>query len=179
MKLKIVFTVCAAMFAASLGIAPAADLKFSLSRKTLSQKSTQDTGGIVKSRVEARDIVYSIVVESTSLRDIENITIEYNIYYEVPENPIDKAPVKTLAGKHTINKLPSYKKVEFDTDSIAMKETRTVESRTSLGVTRTASAQIKDKIVGNVIRAYNAEGKLLGEYINPSGTDTKFDWKKP
>jgi len=197
MKPKIVFAVCATMLVASLGIASAADVKFSMERKRLSQEKPQTSSTArsstasytdVNTRVDSKDIIYTIIVESTSLRLLENVTVEYNIYYEQPQiGSMDRPPVKTLAGKHTIEKLPSYKKVPFDTDSITMKETHIEEQRTernpttgrSTGASSNTSNQIKDRIVGNVIRAYNAEGKLIGEYINPASADTKFEWKKP
>jgi len=183
MKPKIVIALCAALFAASLGIAPAADVKFSMDRKKLGQSNTRTGSTNAKARgttnfsIENKDIIYTIFVESSSFKDLENVTVEYNIYYEEARpGSTEKPPVRTLAGKHTIDKLGSYKKVDFDTTPIVMKETRLDGGWVW---TSGADKNAKDRIVGSIIRAHNSEGKLLGEYINPSGIATKFEWKSP
>jgi len=175
MKSKIILSLCTVMFAASLGIASAKDVKFSMDRKKLSQTNTSRPGA--SRTVESKDIIYTIVVESSSFKDLENVTVEYNIYYEeVQPGSTEKPPVRTLAGKHTIEKLSSYKKVEFDTASIVIKETHL---NAGWRYTSGADRQAKDRVLGSVIRAYDAEGKLLGEYINPSTIASKHEWKDP
>jgi len=173
MKFRTVFTVCA-MFVASLGIASAADVKFSMDRKKLGQSSSRSDGNM---STEKKDIIYTIFIESTSFKDLENVTVEYNIYYEVVQpGSTGKPSVKTLSGKQTLAKLPSYKKVDFDTTPITMKETRLDGNWVwATGADNNA----KDRIVGSIIRAHNSEGKLLGEYINPSNIAEKFEWKNP
>jgi len=172
MKLKIVFTACA-LLVASLGVASAADVKFSMDRKKLGQSSSRGAA----TSTESKDIIYTIVVESSAFKDLENVTVEYNIYYEVVQpGSTGKPPVKTLSGKQTLERLASYKKVDFDTAPITMKETRLDGGWYWASG---ADSQAKDRVVGSVIKAYNSEGKLLGEYVNPSGASTKFEWKKP
>jgi len=192
MKSKIVLALCVAVFAASLGITNAADLRFSMDRKKLSQKNFTEGGdkqGSQAMKVDVRDIVYTIIVESESLRDLENFTVEYNIYYEEapppqqgrgnPNEPKPQATPKTFAGKHTIEKLASRKKTEFDTGSITIKEVSSGGRGGSRGGGGGGSGQAKDRVVGSIIRAHDAEGKLLGEYINPANIASKFEWRKP
>ena len=185
MKFKIVFTVCA-LLVASLGIASAKDVKFSMDRKKLGQSNTRSGGNM---STESKDIIYTIIVESTAFKDLENVTIEYNIYYEEapppqqgrpdPSVPKPQATPRTLAGKHTIEKLGSRKKTEFDTGSIVIKEVSSGGGRGGRGGGGGGGGQGKDRVVGSIIRGYNAEGKLIGEYINPTSVTSKFEWQKP
>jgi len=179
MKIKIIFTVCA-LLATSMGIATASDeVKFSMSRKTQAYSNTRSANqrGVVNRSTESNDIVYVITVESTSLKDLENITIEYNIYYEEAQpGSTGKPPIRTLSGKQTVERLASRKKTEFDTEAITIKETRLDGNYYWASG---ASNQVKDRVVGSVIKAFNSEGKLLGQYINPSNIATKCEWKTP
>ena len=179
MKSKIATTLCVAMFATSLGISAAADVKFSMDRKKLGQTNTRaaNASGRVNRSVEIKDIIYTIVVESTAFKDLENVTVQYNIYYEEAQpGSKEKPPVRTLAGKQTIEKLASYKKVEIDTAPITMKE---VQLDGNYYFVSGASNTSRDRVVGSIIKAFNSEDKLLGEYSNPSGISSKFEWKKP
>jgi len=126
--------------------------------------------------VKSKQIIYSVKVNSRSFKELTNVTIKYNIYYEVNQlGSTAKPEVKSASGSHSLESLLTNKPVEFDTTAIQLSQS-TLDGGWYFG--NGADATAKDKVVGLWFKAFDAEGKLIGEYTNPSSVTTKQKWKE-
>ena len=125
--------------------------------------------------VESKDIAYSVKVTSTFFKDVENVTVKYNIFYQVMDLGSKGEPdTKLSAGSHTFPILLGNKAVEFETDPIKL-----AKAALDPGwyYTNGASARAQDKVVGVWMKAFDSTGKQIGEYTNPSSVGQKQKWK--
>jgi hypothetical protein len=125
--------------------------------------------------VESKDIAYSVKVTSSSFKELANVTVKYNIFYQVVELGSKGEPdIKLSSGSHTIPSLLTNKPVEFETDPIKLAKA-SLDPGWSFGNGASASAQ--DKVVGVWLKAFDSTGKQIGEYINPESVSKKQKWK--
>lgn len=126
--------------------------------------------------VKSKQIIYSVKVNSRAFKELNNVTIKYNIYYEVSQlGSTAKPEVKSASGSHSLESLLTNKPVEFDTTAIQLNQ-ETLDGRYYFG--NGAASAAKDKVVGLWFKAFDAEGKLIGEYMNPASVATKQKWKE-
>ena len=125
--------------------------------------------------VESKDIAYSVKVTSTFFKDVENVTVKYNIYYQVMEIGNKGEPdIKLSAGSHTFPSIPSGKAVEFETEPIKLEK---AALDPGWYYKNGAAARAQDKVVGIWMKAFDSTGKQIGEYTNPSSVGQKQKWK--
>lgn len=125
--------------------------------------------------VESKDIAYTVKVTSSFFSEITNVTVKYNIFYEVAELGSKSEPgVKLRAGSHTFPSLLTNKPVTFDTEPIKL-EKATLDG--GWYFSNGASGRTKDKVVGVWFKAFDSTGKQIGEYINPTTLTRKQKWK--
>ncbi|GAB4176562.1 MAG: hypothetical protein Fur0032_16560 [Terrimicrobiaceae bacterium] len=142
-------------------------------KKTLDSKESRKGGN---SSVEKKEIAYNVSVTSKAFHELQNVTIKYNIiYYDAVFGGSGKPEVKTAKGSHTFPSLISNKKVEFETTPIVL----TVEKLDANwyfpgGGNRKAN----DRVAGLWFRAFDAEGKQIGEYANPKAVIAKSTWQE-
>ena len=127
--------------------------------------------------VESKDIAYSVRVTSTAFQELTDVTVKYNIFYQVAELGSKSDPdIKLSAGSHTIPRLLTNKPIEFETDPINL-------TKASLDpgwyFVNRASANAQDKVVAIWFKAFDSTGKKIGEYPNPDSISTsiKLKWK--
>ncbi len=150
------------------------DVSFTASRKRLDYSKERNG---VNTVVEEKEIVYTVKATSKSFRDLTDVVIKYNILYEEEEHgSTDKPKVQQLTGKKVFPLMLTNKAVEFDTDAITLSQAKLASN---WYFETGASRRAKDRVVGLWFRAFDSEGKLIGEYINPSTLDRKYGWKEP
>ena len=125
--------------------------------------------------VESKDIAYTVKVNSSAFQELADVTVKYNIFYQVVELGSKGDPdIKLSVGSHTIPRLLTNKPVEFETDPIKL-------TKASLDpgwhFVNKASANVQDKVVGVWFKAFDSTGKQIGEYTNPSSVSQKQKWK--
>ena len=150
------------------------DVTFTASRKRLDYSKERSSANTV---VQEKEIVYTVKATSKSFKDLTDVLIKYNIFYEDEEHgSTEKPKVRELAGKTVLPSMLTNKPVEFDTDPITLSEAKLAAN---WYFTSGASRKAKDRVVGLWFRAFDSEGNLLGEYMNPSTVGSKFSWKEP
>jgi hypothetical protein len=148
------------------------DIQIAPTRKKLDE----DTARSNNTSVQTKQIAYSVKVTSRAFKELQNVTIKYNIFYEVAQpGGTAKPEVKTASGSQSFPSLLTNKPVEFDTeaihlDSVAL-DAGWYYSSGSKGVAT-------DKVVGLWFKAFDAEGKQIGEYFNPATVPQKRKWKE-
>lgn len=125
---------------------------------------------------ETKDIAYSVKVTSSSFKELTNVTVKYNIFYQVSElGQKGEAEMKLCAGSHTIPSLLTSKTVEFETDPIKLEK---ASLDAGWYFANGASGRSMDKVVGVWFKAFDSTGKQIGEYTNPASVSTKQKWKE-
>ncbi len=150
------------------------DVTFTASRKRLDYSKDTSAGNKL---IEEKEIVYAVKATSKSFRDLADVVIKYNILYEEEQHGSTAKPqIRELAGKTILPIMQTNKAVEFDTDPITLTQAKLASNWV---FTSGASRKSKDRVVGLWFRAFDSEGNLLGEYMNPSTVGTKYSWKEP
>lgn len=148
------------------------DVTITATRKTLDKNSSRQGGN---TSVEQREIIYNVKANSRAFRELENVTIRYNIFVEEPQfGSTAKPEVRAVSGSHKIDRMITNKPVDFETDPIKLSHEK-LDGRWYFkgGGERNA----KDRVVGLWFRAFNAEGEQIGEFVNPPSVKTKQTWK--
>lgn len=138
----------------------------------LDSKRTTGEGNM---SIESKNIAYLVKITSSSFKELTNVTVKYNIFYEVVELGRTGEPaVQVSAGSHTIPSLVTNKSIEFETDPIKL-EKASLDPGWSFG--NGASARTRDKVLGVWFKAFDSTGNQVGEYINPTTLTKKQKWK--
>jgi hypothetical protein len=148
------------------------DIQILPSRIKLDSSKNRSKGN---TNVESKDIAYSVKVTSSSFKELTNVAVKYNIFYQVAELGGKGDPdIKISVGSNTIPSLLTNKPVDFETEPIKL-------AKASLDpgwyFVNGASASTQDKVVGVWLRAFDSTGKQIGEYMNPGSLSTKQRWK--
>lgn len=148
------------------------DIQIVPTRKKLEEAKERSSSN---TSVKSKQIIYSVMVTSRAFKELQNVTIKYNIYYEDSElGSTAKPEIKSVTGNHSFELLLTNKPVEFDTNAIQL------DSAALDGgwyFKNGGSARAKDRIAGLWFKAFDATGKLIGEYANPADVKTKQKWK--
>lgn len=128
-----------------------------------------------RASIESKDIAYTVVVTSTAFSELMDVTVKYNIFYQVMELGSKSDPdIKVSAGDHKFPSLLTNRPVEFETDAIKL-EKATLDP--GWHFVDGASAKTRDKVVGVWFKAFDSTGKQVGEYINPTTLSNKQKWR--
>lgn len=170
---KPAFLVMAAIFSTVALSSAIDDVQMLPTRKKLDEDQARSSD---HTSVKSKQIIYSVVVNSRSFKELKNVTIKYNIYYEVGQlGSTAKPEVKSASGSHPLESLITNKPVEFDTTAIQLNQ---AALDGGWYFSNGGSSVAKDKVVGLWFKAFDADGKLIGEYMNPSSVATKQKWKE-
>jgi len=125
--------------------------------------------------VETKEIAYTVKVTSRSFKELLDVTVKYNVFYEDSQLGSTAEPeIKCSAGSHVFPSLLTNKPVEFATETIKL-------DKASLDpgwyFASGASSKAKDKVVGLWFKAFDSSGKQIGEYANPTTVAKKRKWK--
>jgi hypothetical protein len=114
-------------------------------------------------------------VKSSAFKEVTNVTVKYNIFYQVMELGSKGDPeIKLSAGSHTFPSLLTNKAVEFETDPIKLEK---ASLDPGWYYSNGASSRAQDKVVGVWFKAFDSTGKKIGEYTNPASVSQKQKWK--
>jgi len=153
---------------ASVSVHAANDVQMLPTRTKLDGSKSREKGNTT---VVQNEIAYDVKVTSKSFKELQNITIKYNIYYENAQFGSKAEPeVKMAKGSHALPSLLTNKPVEFTTESVKL-EKASLDGNWYFS--NGASGSARDKVVGLWFKAFDAEGNLVGEYANPSSVKTK------
>lgn len=135
--------------------------------------SKKATGGNVST--ESKSIAYTVDVTGSSFSEMKDITVKYNIFYEVVELGEKGDPeVKMTSGSHVIASLPANRSVQFKTVPVKLEK---ASLDPGWYYSSGASSKARDKVLGVWFKAFDASGKQVGEYINPGTIAKKQKWK--
>ncbi|MEI6278466.1 MAG: hypothetical protein WCQ16_03655 [Verrucomicrobiae bacterium] len=172
MKKILLVTVVALMSSLTVSLA-LDDIQILPTRKRLDEEKARTSSN---TSVQTKEIVYSVKVTSGAFKELQNVTIKYNIFYEAAQLGSTAAPeVKTATGIQKFPSLLTNKPVEFDTTTIQLSAGKLDPGWYFKGGGKSVS---KDKVVGLWFKAFDAEGKQIGEYVNPASVTQKRKWKE-
>lgn len=125
--------------------------------------------------VESTDIAYAVKVNSRAFKELNNVTVRYNIFYLVAELGSTADPeIKVSTGSHVFDSLLTNKTEVFNTEPIKL-EKAALDG--GWYFKSGASGRTKDRVVGIWLKAFDATGQQIGEYVNPSTVPKKQKWK--
>jgi len=148
------------------------DVQITASRTKLDSSRNRNKGNTT---VESKDIAYTVKVNSSSFKELTNVTVKYKIYYQVVELGNKSDPdIKLSAGSHTIPSLLTNKPVEFETDAIKLEK---ASLDPGWYFTNGANGRAQDKVVGLWFKAFDSTGKQIGEYCNLNSATKNKKWE--
>jgi len=165
--------VCIALMACLTGAPALDDIQILPTRKKLDEDKAR-TGS--NSSVQSTQIAYSVKVTSRAFKELQNVTVKYNIFYEDSQlGSTAKPEIKTASGSQAFPSLLTNKPVEFETSAIQLDKAALDGGWYYMDGGKSVS---KDKVVGLWFKAFNAEGKQIAEYANPPSVTQKRKWKE-
>lgn len=124
--------------------------------------------------VVSKDIAYKVSVESHTAKPLNGLVVKYMIFYVDPQLGVkEKAVTASHNGSHTIEALPPRGTLTFDTDPFKL---TSEELDGGYYFASGASGRSQDRVLGIWFRAY-MDGKMVGEYANPTTISKKNTWK--
>jgi len=161
-----------ALIASSIGAkAQFYDFDISATRQTLDQDKSREDGSVT---VTTKDIVYKVTLQNKSSKDYANIQVKYMIFYIDPQFGTKEKPKEaSQPGSEAIALLKSHAQTIFTTKPVKLTHE---ELDGGWVFANGASGRAKDRVNGVWIRAY-VDGKLMGEYMNPSSLSQRRSWK--
>lgn len=171
MKAKIWTATIALCAMATCCFAGLQDVEIKASRERLDQKKGRGDGPVT---VTVDAIVYNVTVTNKTFKTIPEVAVKYMIFYE-ESRPGDPKPVEVSAkGSEPLTNLEGHRPVTFNTKPI---ELSTAQLDGNYYWTSGAKGKQKDRVTGVWIKAFAPDGKLLGEYANPTTVPKKNTWK--
>jgi hypothetical protein len=171
MKIRSLFIVLLLCLAAPILQAQLHDVKILATREKLDE--TRERSG--NTTQTTKEIIYNLTIESKTFKLIPALEIKYMIFYEdIQAGSTNKARLSSVKGSQSITELQARSKVKIKTKPIKL---ATQELDAGWYYTSGSSGRARDAVKGVWVRAY-ADGKMVGEYINPSTLDNKQNWKE-
>jgi len=147
------------------------DVEISAKRTTLDQSKERGNN----TTTTTKEIAYDLKIQSKTFQVIPKLEIKYMVFYsDATAGSKDEAVLASVKGTESITDLPSRGKVTLQTKPISLSSEQ-LDGNWYYG--NGASSRARDAVKGVWIRAYS-EGKMVGEYMNPSTLDKKNDWKE-
>jgi hypothetical protein len=148
------------------------DVQITAAKKKLDEEKTRE--GTNKT-VITKEIVYNITVQNKRFKVMPEIQVKYMIFVDDAQGGSkEDATSKAHTGSETLTNLASNASVSFETKPFKL---TTVDLDAGWYYTTGAGNRARDKANGVWIRAY-ADGKMIGEYANPSTVAKKNEWKE-
>ncbi len=148
------------------------DVQITATKKKLDEQKSRGGGPIT---VTTKEIVYSVTVQNKRFKMMPEVQVKYMIFLSDEQGgTTDKAVASSHKGSETLANLASNASASFETKPVKL---TTEELDGGWAYTTGASGRARDKVNGIWIRAY-ADGKIIGEYANPTTISKKNDWKE-
>ena len=147
------------------------DVDISATRIKLEEQKTRDAGSAT---LQVRQIAYKVSVLNKSFKGLTNVEIKYMIFYQdVQPGSKDKPKELLKKGSKTIPLLETNRPQTFETTPVELSQ-YTLDA--NVYWTSGARGKSQDKVSGLWFRAY-VDGKIVGEYVNPSSITQRQEWK--
>ena len=173
MKTLFAHVIALSILAVASASAQLQDVQLTVTRQKLDEQKSKGNGPVT---VTTKEISYRITVQNRTFKAMPELTVKYMIFYEVPEpGSKEDATVKSNIGSEKIMSLEANRSTEFETKPFKL---TTEQLEGGWVYTSGASTKTKDRVAGIWVRAFNAEGKMVGEYVNPTTLSKKNDWKE-
>lgn len=148
------------------------DVQITAAKKKLDEQKSRSGGPVT---VTTKEIVYNVTVQNKRFKMMPEIQVKYMIFLSDEQGgSTDKAVSSSHRGSETLKNLASNASVSFETKPFKL---TTEELDGGYYYVSGATGRARDKVNGIWIRAY-AEGKIIGEYANPTTVSKKNDWKE-
>lgn len=147
------------------------EVEIKADRKKLDEQKGRHGGN---KTVTIKEIVYSVSVTNKQFKAIPELQVKYMLFFENADaGSTEQAASNSQRGTETLSNLQPHAAVNFETKPFKL---ATVELDAGWVYDSGASNRSRDKANGIWIRAYS-EGRLVGEYANPSTVAKKNTWK--
>ncbi len=148
------------------------DVQLTVTRQKLDEQKSKGTG---PTTVTTKEVSYRVTVQNRTFKAMPELTVKYMIFFEMPEPGSKESVTKSNKGSEKIMSLEANRSTTFDTKPFKL-ETEQLDP--GWFYANGASNKAKDRVAGIWVRAYNTEGKIVGEYVNPTTLSKKNDWKE-
>lgn len=148
------------------------DVQLTVTRQKLDEQKSKGNG---PTTITTKEVSYRVTVQNRTFKAMPELTVKYMIFFEMPEPGTKESTTKSNTGSEKIMSLEANRSTTFDTKPFKL-ETEQLDPG---WVYANGSAnKSKDRVAGIWVRAYNTEGKIIGEYVNPTTLSKKNDWKE-
>jgi hypothetical protein len=163
----------AAVFAGHLPVfGQLQDVAITAQKKRLDQQKERVDGNAT---VTTQELIYVIGVQNKRFQPQPQVVVKYAIYLEDEKGgSTEKGVARAHRGEETLKDLAANATVTFETKPFQLSKE---ELDAGWVYTSGAGSRAKDRVQGIWIRAYDASGKMIGEYANPSTVAKKNVWK--
>jgi hypothetical protein len=125
--------------------------------------------------VTTKQIAYKVSMENRSFKTMPSLEAKYMIFYIEPKPGSTEKPIETFhIGSENLGELVSHRMATFETKPIML---RKKELHAGWYWTGSGKSRLTDRVTGVWIRAY-ADGKIVGEYSNPTTVSKTREWKE-
>ena len=152
-------------------IAQLHDVGITVAKKKLDEEKSREGGN---KTVTTKEIVYTISVQNKRFKTMPEIQVKYMIFLNDEQaGSTEAGVVKAHTGSESVQNLASNASVTIETKPIRL---ATEDLDGGWAYYSGAGNRARDKVNGVWVRAY-ADGKIIGEYANPSTVTRKNTWK--
>jgi hypothetical protein len=148
------------------------DVQITTTKKKVDEQKSRSGGPVT---VTTKEIIYLVTVQNRRFVTMPEVQVKYMIFLaDAQGGSTEKAVTVSHRGSETLKNLASNASVTFETKPIKL---TTEELDGGWAYASGASGRARDKVSGLWIRAY-ADGKIIGEYANPTSVTKKNEWKE-
>jgi hypothetical protein len=124
--------------------------------------------------VTTKEMAYIVMVENRSFKSFDDLTVKYMIFYADSQPGKSAKPIEAHhKGSEKLSNLTTHRKAQFETAPFKLEKEELDGGWFYHGG---GDGRAKDRVTGVWVRAY-ADGKLVGEYANPSTVAKTREWK--
>lgn len=160
------------IFLSGTALAQVQDVQLSAKRLKLDEQRSRPGGPVT---VTTKEIVYEISAQNKTFKPLTDVTVKYMIFYLDPKPGMDNKPVElSIKGTEAVGNLEPQRSVTFNSSPVKL---TTEELDGGWYYPSGGGNRARDKVSGVWIRAF-ANGKIIGEYSNPTTVSKKNEWKE-
>lgn len=146
------------------------DVAITVTKKKLDEEKSRDGN----KTITTKELGYNITVQNKRFKTMPEIQVKYMIFLtDERAGSTQDGVTKPHTGSETLTNLASNASVSFETKPIKIS---TEDLDAGWYYTSGAGNRARDKVNGVWVRAF-ADGKIIGEYANPSTIAKKNTWK--
>jgi hypothetical protein len=123
--------------------------------------------------VTTKEMAYIVTVENRSFKTFGELSVKYMIFYADAQPGRSEKPIQTHhKGSETLTNLSTNRKAQFETVPFKLEKE---ELDGGWYYKSGGDGRAKDRVTGVWVRAY-ADGKVVGEYANPTTVAQNQEW---